>query len=483
MEKRQVLFVNDKDLSLDLKKGFLDKNRYELETVSEYEAGLEALSVKNFGLVICGLKAVTLQADLLSAVKKRSLFIKTISIASSALDEFLIKIVHEGLSFDIIGGSPPLNLEEISITVEKLFSKDIFGIDRYLPGGAKSVELKINDSTKKSNYIDQVINFVRTFDRNQRRLRTISEIVDELLMNAIYDAPCNAKGEPLYYHIDRTEKVVLKDEEAASLKCAYDGRYLIISVSDPFGSLNKDKLIGRLIKCGTKDGVRVEIKPGGGGVGLHNILEYVNSFVINLTPKKKTEIICIIDFKRPMREFQKTFKSFHIFMSKEEIRMAEKLTITREDLDDVLSLTFEGIIDENTFLGRIFETDKRKIKINIRGVDRINSCGVREWVNAIKEIPPKKQLEFLECSLPMVKQFNMITNFEGHGKVVSFMAPYFCSQCNKQFENLIVLNKHFEEILNLKAPSFSCPECRGKLEFDDLEDKYFQFAIRQESKL
>ena len=113
----------------------------------------------------------------------------------------------------------------------------------------------------------------------------------------------------------------------------------------------------------------------------------------------------------------------------------------------------------------------------------INSCGVREWVNAIKEISTEKQLEFVECSLPMIKQFNMVTNFGGHGKIISFMAPYFCPQCNKQFERLIVLNEHLETMLNLRTPVFSCPQCGGKLEFDDLEDKYFQFILRQESVL
>jgi len=160
--------------------------------------------------------------------------------------------------------------------------------------------------------------------------------------------------------------------------------------------------------------------------------------------------------------------------------MVEKLSVIKEEFDDALLLAFKGNIDENAFFGRIFETDKKKIVVNLLGVKRINSCGVREWVNAIKEIPPDKQLEFVECSSLMVKQFNMITNFAGHGKIISFIAPYFCSRCNKQFEKLIVLSDYLEELLSLNAPTFPCPECRGNLEFDDLEDRYFQFILRQE---
>ena len=161
--------------------------------------------------------------------------------------------------------------------------------------------------------------------------------------------------------------------------------------------------------------------------------------------------------------------------------MTVELRVTREDLEDVLMVTFKGVLDESTYLGKIFDTDKKKISIDTKDVVRINSCGIREWVNAIKDIPSDRQIEFVNTSMPMVKQFNMITNFGGQGKVLSFNAPYYCPKCNEQFKKMIVINDHLESLLDYKAPDFVCSGCGSKLEFDDLEDRYFQFIIRQES--
>ncbi|MCX5713560.1 MAG: hypothetical protein NT033_01855, partial [Candidatus Omnitrophica bacterium] len=293
--------------------------------------------------------------------------------------------------------------------------------------------------------------------------------------------PCNEKGEYIHVQSDRTKPVSLKDDESVLLRVGSDGKNLAVSVTDRFGSLERPKFVGHLVKCITSSDAQVEIKPGGSGVGVYNILQNSSSFVVNLHPLKRTEVIAILDMGSSMREFQKKAKSFHIFIAEEKIEIGETLAVERQDTQDALLINFYGIIDENAIFGRIFETDKKKIVVNLRGVKRINSCGVREWVNALRSIPQEKRLEFVECSLAMIKQFNMIANFGSHGRIRSFVAPYFCSRCNRQFEKVVVLDEHLDGLLSLKAPDFACSVCQDVLKFDDLEDKYFQFILRQES--
>ncbi len=482
MEKRKVLLVTDRDAS-ELKENFLDAERYEIKIVRTLRAGLDELANKDFDLVIADLKDLLSQLTLFKQAREANFWVKTVCVANFPLENFLIEIASIGLSLNAVSGGRLLDPGELSLAIEKLFTKDIFGIEKYLVKGAKSFEMELQHSNRKQECINKAADFSAEFTQEKRILNAVQDIVDELLMNAFFDAPCNEKGEYIHVQTDRTKPVTLKKEEAVVLQCACDGKKLAISVTDCFGSLERSRFLGYLVKCITSSDNQVEIKPGGSGVGVYNILQNSSSFVVNLHPLERTEVISILDIGSSMREFQKKAKSFHIFTVEEKIEIGESLSVQRQDTQGALFINFYGIIDENAIFGRVFETDKNLIVVNLRGVARINSCGVREWVNALRSIPQEKRLEFVECSLAMAKQFNMISNFGSHGRIQSFIAPYFCSRCNRQFEEVVVLQEHLDKLLNLKAPDFACPVCQDVLKFDDLEDKYFQFIIRQESTL
>jgi hypothetical protein len=61
----------------------------------------------------------------------------------------------------------------------------------------------------------------------------------------------------------------------------------------------------------------------------------------------------------------------------------------------------------------------------------------------------------------------------GGGDVVSFFAPYYC-QCGQEHTKLIQVREHEATMRRFVAPSFTC-DCGKSLEFDALEESYFQF--------
>ncbi|MCM8796789.1 MAG: hypothetical protein NC923_02780 [Candidatus Omnitrophica bacterium] len=487
MGKKATIFVRDEDSSLVLEKEWFERNGFSLELAKGYSEGLTQLGEKKFSLIISDLKDLNKLVDLFEAAHRTNFWIKTIAIVDSSLFDFLNKLFDRPFCFNIVAGGDNFDAQNLFITINKLFSPDIFGLEKYLSAKVRFLEQKITDSYEKHKYISEVREFFRSVCKNcNNRLEDIIlNIADELIMNAIYDAPCDEEGNFLYAEKDRSERVILilKEEQVVQLKCAYDGRRFIVSVLDSFGSLNRINFINHLIRTSNLSHAPLQIKPGGGGTGIYLILEYINSFVINIEPRKRTEVIVIIDTSLLLSELQKANKSFNIFSVCEEFYISDMLNVTKEELEDVLILSFKGIMDENSNLGRIFDTDKSVIRINLKGIKRINSCGVREWVNAIRTIPENKKVEFIDCSPAIIKQFNMISNFGGPGKVISFLAPYFCSRCNKIWDETIEIGQHLEELVNFKAPQLKCPQCKDDLKFDDLEEKYFQFIINQESKL
>ena len=124
--------------------------------------------------------------------------------------------------------------------------------------------------------------------------------------------------------------------------------------------------------------------------------------------------------------------------------------------------------------------------LHLAEVRRINSVGVREWVNFVRELLAApgggraaiSDLTFSHCSPAIVTQLNMIYNFRGQARVRSFLAPYVCAGCEHEEEKLLDVAVHFSgsgaQRLR-QAPTFACERCPGTMELDDLPERYLSF--------
>ncbi len=155
--------------------------------------------------------------------------------------------------------------------------------------------------------------------------------------------------------------------------------------------------------------------------------------------------------------------------------MDTNFSYSKEARNDVTVISLAGTIDEDTTLDDVFTDTGDKVIIDISKINHINSCGIRTWVHAIEKLSSSKDVSFIDCSITMVRQFNMISNFGGNGTIQSFMLPYFCEECDKEYEFTLSKEEYLEKCPDLDAPHFECPSCKNALEFDDLEDKYFHF--------
>lgn len=137
-------------------------------------------------------------------------------------------------------------------------------------------------------------------------------------------------------------------------------------------------------------------------------------------------------------------------------------------------VTIAGVIDENADLSPLTALGTRPIRVHLRGVRRINSFGVRSWMDAIRKVPVTARLAFIHCPPPVVDQCNMVSGFLGHGAILSFYAPMTCAECDEQIDQL------FETAAcranGGKLPQTPCPRCGRPMEVDDLEEQYLLFV-------
>ena len=155
------------------------------------------------------------------------------------------------------------------------------------------------------------------------------------------------------------------------------------------------------------------------------------------------------------------------------------LSVTRDE--GLTTLFVCGEINEDFSMALIPESFGSKLSLDLSAVEGFNSCGIREWISWIREIRGKCRLSFINCSIPVMDQINMIPQVSGGAEVLSFYAPYFCNCCG-EVNKFIVTKEHIKALSCKKAPEFDCDACGSTLVFDSMDASYFLFMDHQNSE-
>lgn len=213
-------------------------------------------------------------------------------------------------------------INELRVTIQKIIRKDFFGIEKYLAPATPVTRLAVTSSADRENLNSSVMQFAEQNRLGQYMSKLVFGITEELLMNSIYDAPV-AGGAHHYNEMPRTMSITLRPEEYSMLTFGCDGMVFAVSVSDPFGALQKDTLFRYLKKVLRRQDSSnlIDTKQGGAGLGLFKILYSAHSLVCNVSPKKQTEVMALIDIHHQVRDFSRMTRSVSYFF--EDIALAQ----------------------------------------------------------------------------------------------------------------------------------------------------------------
>jgi anti-anti-sigma regulatory factor len=140
------------------------------------------------------------------------------------------------------------------------------------------------------------------------------------------------------------------------------------------------------------------------------------------------------------------------------------------------AVALRGDIDEKSGFARLVDDVKDGAVLDLSGVERINSVGVRNWMELMQALEKQgKRVTLACCAVPVVHQLNMIARFSGAATVASIKAPFLCPACEMSRVVDVDLARPVEP--QIAAP-VTCPKCRTAMEFDDVPASYFGFARR-----
>jgi serine/threonine protein kinase len=154
-----------------------------------------------------------------------------------------------------------------------------------------------------------------------------------------------------------------------------------------------------------------------------------------------------------------------------------KLEIRSEGEGEVVCLHLYGVVDERYDAKVLLDAMAPVSVLDLEGITRITSFGVRQWSEAMKTLPPQlKHLYLVRCPPSFVDQLNMVLNFGGRSEVLSTNVIYFCEECQEEREVRVDVLANRAQIVNGQVPAAICPTCKKPLVLDEDPQQYFRFA-------
>ncbi|CAN5688110.1 hypothetical protein BH11MYX1_BH11MYX1_01440 [soil metagenome] len=146
-------------------------------------------------------------------------------------------------------------------------------------------------ASKRNARFDRMLEFFEGHGVSSRTLANLGDVAEELVMNALYDAPHYAGF--LREAFPRTEDVELPPDRACEIGYGIKDECAFIRLRDPFGSLDRSRLLQVLARCRRK-AVELDTSRGGAGLGWWRMMSLATSVSITVVPKQLTNITIAI---------------------------------------------------------------------------------------------------------------------------------------------------------------------------------------------
>jgi len=205
-------------------------------------------------------------------------------------------------------GNPKESGEHYGRIVRATLAEKSFGLVNLLKSGSKVQVIKLNLSSQKHNAVEAVKAYLLAAKFQSRMATVIANAVDELLMNAMFDAPADDLGKPLLNMTPRSTVLNLEGKSAVEMHVGFDGKYVGISAIDSFGSLDKAKLLSHISKIYVKEEYKIRSTSVGAGIGLATVFRSGGSFFFISESRAQTEVIVFFKRTDNFREFRDQFR-------------------------------------------------------------------------------------------------------------------------------------------------------------------------------
>ncbi|RMH38240.1 MAG: hypothetical protein D6689_19830 [Deltaproteobacteria bacterium] len=260
------------------------------------------------------LLADAFDGDVIVQAIRRNPSLRAMMFTAEPLDRCLRYTVEHPQISNVFGradfASPPRDWELMMVLRRLARPGEAPPFGALLNWGFTGFQQQVADTAGRDRVVHQVAEFIGRLGVPKRIGEMFSELAHEMLMNAMFDAPVDERGEPKYA-LDRKAALALPEAERPTLRLATDGAKLVLQVTDPFGRLERKHVFAGLSR-GLAGGA-MDTSHGGAGLGMVVCHNSTVAMIFDVVRGQKTEVTGVFDLDLNLREFRTRGKSLHYF--------------------------------------------------------------------------------------------------------------------------------------------------------------------------
>lgn len=182
--------------------------------------------------------------------------------------------------------------------------------------GTSIQKLEVQNSIQKEFVTESVRGYLVEAGCIERSANVIANSLDELIMNAIYNAPVDANGKRIYNEPPISQALDLEGRNRVEIEVATEGSFALISVTDFYGSLSRDTIVKHVAR--SYNGYQnnsIQSEGSRAGLGLALIFRSGGSYHFSIDPGIRTTVSIIFDITGRFRETRDRFQFLSTFVS------------------------------------------------------------------------------------------------------------------------------------------------------------------------
>jgi hypothetical protein len=183
-----------------------------------------------------------------------------------------------------------------------------FGISDFFKHSGRIQTIEVTALSQKNGVLETIKAYLASNHWASRQQTTVLTALDELLINAAYDAPQAALGPQSQGTQKLTRFSQFGPGTHIQVKFIFDGIFFGASVTDFYGSLNKKKLMEHIPKDHTTSIYTPKPDTLTGGIGLSMVYQTGGGLTFICQPGIKTESIVTFKKAEHSKDFRRQFQ-------------------------------------------------------------------------------------------------------------------------------------------------------------------------------
>lgn len=227
---------------------------------------------------------------------------------------FLVQQGHGNFYYNLV-------IAAIIARSPRQFAKNILDALLVEKRGMKIYEIPFKSSLDKKQVSSQLTQILKSESRLRAYQSSIRLIADELLLNALYNAPVDIQGRHPFKGIDRASRVSYPEGYLGQIVLSFNDQTLVIGCRDPFGSIQESDFVARLDASFGKMGAQIleRGKNRGGGIGFKTIIESASGLGVISEWRRSTLVFATLPLGGGVRSVRSTSKNFYLNFSTNEV--------------------------------------------------------------------------------------------------------------------------------------------------------------------